>query len=87
MTNRIIFKMKITKTFEVWNKPDHGPLMVQERDETGTFFCWNDMDAAIQRAQQLKQIYPHMDFVVRCEAYNTSSFVKVVSIVYDTSEK
>ena len=72
--------------YEVWNKPDNGPLTVLERGPEGQS-CFNDKEEALEWARNKKKIYPHMDFWVREEKVTGySSQSREMKIVFKTEQ-
>lgn len=72
-----------TTIYEVWNKPDNGPLTVQERGIKGELSFLTEVEA-VDLAALRKRVYPHMDFVVVEDSGGYSSASRVRKLVYDT---
>ncbi len=67
-------------TYEVWIKPDSGPLIVQERDARG-LDCWFEKQTAVSLADSLHARHPHIHFIVRESQGHHGPYAKV----HDTS--
>lgn len=76
--------MKITTCFEVWNKPDSGPITVEERDEQGRSTFMAEQEAR-NLADRRKRQHPHMDWVVVRAEYPGASSRAYRFKIHDTS--
>jgi hypothetical protein len=70
--------------YEVWNKPENGPLTVLERGPKGEL-AFLDEAQAINWAKDRKKTYPHMDWVVVKETSEGWSSKVAREKVFDTS--
>lgn len=74
-------QLEEAKCFEIWVKPESGPLTVQQRSplDAGKT-SWECPLEAAEVAQYVKTLYPHMDFLVTGRDENRNMFK-----VYDTA--
>lgn len=73
--------MKTPTYYQVWVKPENGPLTVYERDEKENW-TWLDKEKAIEIAEHKAKRYFNIDFLV--VEYSSNGTKK---LVFDTSAK